>query len=295
MRTISVVVLTYNESHRLRPCLESVAGWADELIIVDGYSTDDTVALAREFTSLLYQSDLLGPDRPGGYSDQRNFALSKATGDWVFFLDADERVTPELREEIEARVLTGADEGHAVYLIRRLEHFFGVLSPYTHGQARQGRLLRRGFGNFDGRLVHESLVMDGTCGELSGYILHYSKDTVAQYVETMNRYTSLEAAELIQGETPLARTPWPAMRHAFLYRYIKMHGYREGTFGLLMCLMLTFYQYLIWAKHWEKCKDAGLIPAQTKAAGFGAALCSFVSGLWHGYGRFKNIATRKSA
>jgi glycosyltransferase involved in cell wall biosynthesis len=285
-RTLSVIIMTYNEAHRLPSCLESVA-WADDVIVVDGYSTDDTADVARKYTPHVYLSDLLGPKNPGGFSDQRNFGLSKATGDWVFFLDADERVTPELRAEIEARLLEGPEEGHSIYRLRRREHFFGVPSPYTHGESWLDRIVRRGAAVWDGRLVHEGLTYEGTRGDLLAYFLHYSKDTVAQYVETMNRYTSLEAEEAFKKGTPLARTPWRAMFHAFFYRYGHMRSYREGTFGLLMCLMLTFYQYLTWAKHWEQCKDAGLVPGQTSAGTFTRATAGAIGGLWRGLGRIK--------
>ena len=284
--TLSVIVLTYNEAHRVRACLESVA-WADEIVVVDGGSTDDTREIAREFTPHVHVSDLLGPDRPGGFSDQRNFALDQATGDWVFFLDADERATPELRAEVEARLLNGPDEGHAVYRVRRLEHFFGVLSPHTHGQSWLTRLIRRGGGRWDGRRVHEGVAHEGTQGDLHAYFLHYSKDTIAQYVETMNRYTSLEADELVRADRPLARSPWPSMIHAFLYRYTHLGSYREGTFGLLMCLMLTCYQYLVWAKHWEKCKDAGLVPGRTPPGALTTATAGLFGGLWRGLGQLK--------
>lgn len=285
-QTISIIVLTYNESHRIRPCLESVA-WADEIVVVDGYSTDGTADLARKYTPHVYLSDLLGPSKPGGYSDQRNFGLDKASGDWVFFLDADERVTLELQTEIERRLLGADDEGHCVYRVRRLEHFFGVASPYTHGQAWQNRLLRRGQGRYDGRLVHEGILYEGTRGDLLAYILHYSKDTVAQYVETMNRYTSLEAEELVRTGMPLARSPWREMTRAFLHRYIHMQSYREGTFGLLMSLMLTFYQYLVWAKHWEQCKNEGRVPGKTHAGPLASLTGGVLSGLWHGAGHLK--------
>lgn len=285
-RFLSVVILTYNEVHRLRPCLES-AVWADEIVVVDGGSTDGTVALAREFTPHVYVSGLLGPDKPGGFSDQRNFALDKSTGDWVFFVDADERITPELAAEIQARLLGDSDEGHAAYQVRRREHFFGVYSPYTHGQSWLDRLVQRGQGRWDGRLVHEGLLLDGTMGDLNGYLLHFSKDTVGQYVATMNRYTTLEAEELAKNKAPLAWSPWPGMVHAFFYRYCHMGSYREGAFGLLMSLMFAFYQYLCWAKHWELCKNAGLVPGESAPARRTALVSGALGSAWRGWGRAK--------
>ncbi len=288
-RKFSVIVLTYNEAHRLRPCLESVA-WANEIVVVDGGSTDNTQQIAREYTPHVHVSDLLGPDKPGGFSDQRNFGLERASGDWVFFLDADERATPELAEEIKRRLLDGLDEGHTVYRLRRREHFFGVYSPHTHGQSWMTRIVRRGGGKYDGRMVHEGLVYEGTLGDLQSEMLHFSKDTVAQYVSTMNRYTSLEAEEAARAGTPLARTPWRGMIHAFCYRYIHMGSYREGTFGLLMSLMLAFYSYLTWTKQWEICKNAGQIPGQSRPAWRTALTGGLLRGLWLGFGQAKKRA-----
>lgn len=289
MHTLSIIVLTYNEAQRLRPCLESVM-WANEIVVVDGGSTDGTAEIAREFTPHVYVSGLLGPDRPGGFSDQRNFALGKATGDWVFFLDADERVTPELRAEIEARLLDGPDEGHTAYRLRRREHFFGVYSPHTHGQSWMTRIIRQGQGKYDGRLVHEGLVYTGTLGDLHSEMLHFSKDTVAQYVSTMNRYTSLEAEEAAKNGVPLARTPWRGMAHAFCYRYIHMGSYREGTFGLLMSLMFAFYSYLSWTKHWEICKNEGLVSGESRPAWRTTLTGNLLRGLWLGFGQAKKRA-----
>lgn len=288
---LSVIILTYNEAARLKPCLESVA-WADEIIVVDAGSTDGTLELAQWFTPNVYISDLFGPDRPGGASDQRNFGIDQATGDWVFFLDADERVTAELAEEIRSQVLSKLDEGHAAYRLRRREHFFGVYTPYTHGQAWQTRLVRRGQGQYDGRLVHEGLALDGTLADLEGYVEHFSKDTVAQYVATMNRYTSLEAEELAKNQRPLPRTPWFGMIHAFCYRYIHMGSYREGTFGLLMSLMFAFYHYLTWSKHWELCKNKGLVPGASRPTWRTALAAGLLRGLWLGFGQAKEHTRR---
>ena len=285
-QTISVVVLTFNEAARIRPCLESVR-WADQIVVVDGHSTDETVSIAKEYTPNVFLSNLLGPENPGGFAAQRNFAIDKASGDWIFFLDADERVTPELEQGITMTILGDAEEGHDVYRIKRLEHFFGVASPYTHGESWHDRIVRRGAGRYDGRLVHETLAFDGSRGEVPGLLLHYSKDTVTQYVDTMNKYTSLEAQEMMSRGAPLPSNPWRSMMHAFFYRYFYLRSYREGTFGLLMCLMLTFYQYLTWAKYWELCKDSGRVPGTAPAAISTRVTGYALSSVWRGAGQLK--------
>ncbi len=290
-QTLTAIILTYNEAHRLRPCLESVR-WANEIVVVDSGSTDRTLEIAHEFTPHVHFSGLLGPDKPGGFSDQRNFGLAQATGEWVLFLDADERVTLELAKEIQGRILGNSPENHTAYRLRRREHFFGVYSPYTHGQAWQTRLLRRGSGAWDGRLVHEGLTHRGTLGDLQGYIQHFSKDTVAEYVTTMNKYTSLEAEEFSRSGGKLAPSPWPGMIRAFCYRYVHMKSYREGQLGLLMSLMFAFYCFLSWAKQWEVCKNSAPASTQTQPSRLTASVAGGLSLLWHGAGTIKRRSPR---
>jgi glycosyltransferase involved in cell wall biosynthesis len=283
---ISAIVLTYNEAKRVGPCLESLL-WADEILVIDGFSTDDTVSVAQCFTSLVYRSDLLGPDKPGGFSDQRNFAISRATGDWVLFVDADERVTPDLAGEIRT-VVSGIGPGDpSAFRMRRREHFFGVPTHYTQGPSWQTRLVRRDAGHWNSRAVHESLLVEGRIGDLSGFLQHYSKDSIAQYVETMNRYTALEAAEAFKKNQLPARSPIPAMLRNFLHRYIYLESYREGVFGLLMSLMFAVYTYLCWANHWELAKNAGIISAQTRPRWYTRLLAGAMRGCWRGAGFLK--------
>jgi (heptosyl)LPS beta-1,4-glucosyltransferase len=262
-RGISAIVLTFNEAKRLGPCLESLL-WADEIIVVDGFSTDDTVEIARSYTPLVYRSNLLGPDKPGGFSDQRNFAMDQASGDWILFIDADERVTPELAGEIRAVVNRNRPGDPGAFRMRRREHLFGVPTHYTHGPSWQTRMVRRNAGRWNARSVHETLHTEGEIADLNGVLLHFSKDSIAHYVETMNRYTSLEAAEAFKNNPLPARFPILAIFRSFFHRYVYLQSYREGTFGLLMSLMFAFYTYLTWAKHWEIAKNAGLIPGRSK-------------------------------
>ncbi len=288
---VSAIVLTFNEERRIESCLESLT-WADEIIVVDGFSTDSTCDLARRFTAHVYQSDLLGPKNPGGFSDQRNFAVSKATGDWLLFVDADERVTPELAAEIRRVTASTASADHAAYAMGRHEHFFGVLSPYTHGDGAQTRLLRRGRARWDGRLVHEGVVFEGLLGKLEHKLLHFSKDSVVDYVTTMNRYTTLEAQEAFKAGQPLARSPLPQMLRNFAHRYWHMGSYREGRFGLLMSVMFAVYAYLTWAKLWEFKVKAGEIPGQTKPSALTGSVGALIRGVWHATGSVKQSAKR---
>jgi len=276
---VSAVVLTFNESRRLRDCLESVR-WADEIVVVDGFSTDDTVAIAKEFTGKVLLSDRLGPGKPGGYSDQRNFALQNVTSPWAFFIDADERCTPELSEEIQKTVADQPPPDVTAYQIRRKEYFFGVHSPYTHGSGWLVRLLRTDRVRWNDRLVHEGIVTTGSVRQLQGMLLHYSKDSIADYLATQNRYTSLEAQELAKQHAILLRRPLFESFRTFCNMYVYKGAYREGAFGLIMSVFIGSYTFQTWAKHWESEMKAGRLPA-TKP-GFPAleALAAALRSVW---------------
>ena len=254
---IAAIILTFNEAARIRDCLESIR-WVDEIIVVDGFSTDATVSIAKEFTDKVLLSDRLGPQNPGGYSDQRNYALQNVTAPWAFFIDADERCTPELATEIRKAL---EDPAHDVtaYQVRRKEFFFGVHSPYTHGSGWLVRLLRTDGARWNDRLVHEGIVTSGIVRQLSGELLHYSKDSISDYLVTLNRYTTLEALELEKTKTPLSRRPLFESFRTFCNLYIYKGAYREGAFGLIMSIFRAGYTFEIWAKHWELEMKSGRI------------------------------------
>jgi glycosyltransferase involved in cell wall biosynthesis len=275
----AVVVLTYNEEKRLRDCLLSVA-WSSEIVVVDGYSTDGTVGVAREFTDRVLLSDRLGPKNPGGYAEQRNFALEQASEPWVFFLDADERFTPALAEELRQLFATGISDEICAFRVRRKEHYFGVCTPYTHGEAWQTRMVCKGRSRWDNRLVHEGLVLDGEVGSLEGYILHHSKDSIAGYLSTQNRYTSLEAEQAARDGEPLARSPWKGMIKTFLNLYIYKGSYREGAFGLIMSILFAHYNFLCWAKRWEIEMKAGKLPSDRPRSTGVEFIASILHRIW---------------
>jgi glycosyltransferase involved in cell wall biosynthesis len=254
--TLAVVVLTYNEAGRIRRCLESVA-WCGEIVIVDGHSTDSTVAIARDFTDKIYLSDLLGPKNPGGFAAQRNFALDQVAAEWVFFLDADEQFTPELAAEVRQILAGEVPADVSAFQMRRREHFFGVFTPYTHGEGWLTRLMRRSAACWDGRLVHEGLRTEGRTASLQGHLLHFSKDSIADYLATQNRYTTLEAEQAVLEGRKLPRSPLFGMVRTFLNVYVYKGAYREGAFGLVMSLCFAHYTFLCWAKQWEIEMKAG--------------------------------------
>jgi glycosyltransferase involved in cell wall biosynthesis len=244
--SLSVVIITLNEEANLRRTLASVA-WADEIVIVDSGSTDGTREVAESFRAKFFVEPWKG------FAAQKNSALARATGDWILSLDADEEVEPALAEEIRA-VLT-ASPSVAGFRIPRKNFFLGRW--IRHGGFYPDpklRLFRRGAGQFEKRLVHEDLQVDGTTASLKRNLLHNAYPTIKDYLEHMNRYSSLgaemAAAKRTRGFSFIDIVIRP--RLTFLYYYFLRLGFLDGREGLL--LHLYHAQYVSWkyAKAWER-------------------------------------------
>lgn len=244
MTRLSVAVITWNEEERLRACLESVA-WADEIVVVDAESTDKTVALAREFTDRIWV-------RPWpGFAVQKNFALDQATGEWILSLDADERVTPELRAEIQ-RVLA-ADGPADGYALPRKNLFWGAW--VRHGGLYpdwQLRLFRRGRGRFVERAVHESIQVRGRVTRLAQPLLHESYRSLEEFIHRSNRYSTLAAEQWLAsgrrvGSLDLIARPFGRFASMYLLR----GGFLDGWRGLLLAILYAHYVFLRTAKALE--------------------------------------------
>ena len=245
MAKISVITLALNEERNIRECLQSVS-WADQLIVVDSGSTDNTVRLAREFTS-----DILEVQWKG-YGATRNEALTHATGDWILWLDADERVTPELVEEIRAR-LSDNDSNIAGYDVSRRAYFLGKWIKHCGWYpSRVVRVFRRTHGRFSENNVHEQLRLNGAVGHLRHDLLHYTDPDLHHYFLKFNRYTSLAAKDLYAAGRRcslydvLVRPPF-----TFVRMYALRAGFLDGMQGLILCVVSMAYVFVKYAKLWE--------------------------------------------
>lgn len=237
---LSVIVITHNESARLRACLESVA-FAGELVVVDSGSTDDTVALARSLGARVSQT----ADWPG-FGPQKNRALELATGTWVLSIDADERVTPQLREQIEAAVAAGEFDAYSVG--RRSSYCGQYMNHSGWYPDRVVRLVRRGKARFSDALVHETLQVRGPVGRLEGDLLHESYADLETVLDKVNRYSTAGAESLrregVQGSLgkALGHGLW-----AFLRTYLFRRGFLDGRLGFALAISnaeATYYRYL---------------------------------------------------
>lgn len=252
-QTLSVAIIARDEARYIGDALASVAALADELLVVlDPRTTDATATIAEQHGALVrYQ-------RFVSFSQQRNHALRVCRSDWVLFLDADERVLPELAAELRA-VLAQPDPACAGYWLPRHNLYFG--RPLCGGgwyPDRQLRLLRRDRAHYDEtRLVHEFADLDGAAGELSGHLLHINIETWAELHEKQRRYALAEAQTLARSGV---RARW---RNLVLQplreinrRFVTWHGYRDGLLGLVLALAMGYYELLkyIHLKGLERCR-----------------------------------------
>lgn len=252
MNALAVVVMTYNEAAHIEACLASVA-FAPLRVVWDSFSTDDTVARARAVGAEVQQRAF------DNFAAQRNAALDALQGRarWVLFVDADERVTPELAQAVQ-QVVAQDDNAVAGYRIPRHNHIFGKV---TRGAGwypdYQTRLLRVGRARYDPtRKVHEVVILDGEEGTLAAHFTHYNYQSVAQFHAKQRKYTAYDAQILYeQGVRPKPHNfILQPLRH-FRWRYVTLKGYREGWHGLRLCAFMAWYEwrkYALLARLWRE-------------------------------------------
>lgn len=240
---LSIVVLTLNEAKHVRACLESALPFADELVVFDSYSVDATCEIAREAGARVMQRAF------DDYPSQRNAALEAAGGDWVFFLDADERATAGVGKEI--RAVTGrADPDHTapvLFWIPRKNYIFGKWIRHTGWSPDyQPRLLRRGNARFDPkRPVHELVIADGGEAFLREPLLHFNYDSLGQFLAKQAVYTRFEAQMLLaEGTRPKRRGLLGQPLREFGRRFVTLEGYKDGGHGLLLSALMAYYAFI---------------------------------------------------
>lgn len=234
--TIEAVVLTYNERANLPDCLRSLL-WADSLMVLDSGSQDGTQEVARALGARVVEHPF------ANFASQRNAALEAAEDDWVFFVDADERSTPELAAEIREAV-----EGPAAgWWVPRDNYLFGRLTRYAGWYPDyQLRLLRRGRASYDPtRPVHETVLLDGEQAWLRNCLVHYNYASVGQFIAKQGRYARLEATALAAQGTPRRlRSLLSRPVREFRRRFVQLEGYRMGLHGLLLSGLTAYYSGL---------------------------------------------------
>ena len=248
MNNISAVIITKNEENNIGQCIDALL-WADEIVVVDAFSSDRTVEICKKYTKKIFTNDFID------FSSQKNYALSKSANDWILFVDADEKITPELREEISA---LRADDCEGYYIPRKNMIFGRYMKYGGHQRDLQLRLFRKSRSHFEGP-VHERAVVDGRVKPLHGYIEHYSTKSLSDYCKKLNYYTGMEAK--MMAEEGMKFSAFQALAKPagkFIYQYIIQQGFRDGREGFIYYSLSAFYIFLKQIKLWSIC-DAGRI------------------------------------
>ncbi|AEB08816.1 glycosyltransferase family 2 protein [Desulfobacca acetoxidans] len=251
---LSVTVITHNEEANIVDCLES-ASWANEIVVLDSDSTDRTVLWAKQFTDRVYSVPW------HGFGKNKNQAIDEARMEWIFVLDADERITPALRREIQ-EILKGDGPADG-YRVPRRNHFCGRFIRHLGWYPDYSiRLFRKANGRFIEREVHESVEINGSVGTLREPMLHYTYRTISDFVLRMDRYSTLAAQELLkQDKKPhFGELVWRPF-FTFLSLYALKKGFLEGRAGYTLAFLYSTYNFLKYYKfrelHEQRAKDGG--------------------------------------
>lgn len=247
MSTISAVVLTKNEGNNIQDCLESLR-WCDEIIVVDDYSKDKTIAIVKKSGAKIYERKL-----NNDFASQRNFGLEKAKSDWVLFIDADERVSKALAQEILHSIKKWEGLLIGFYFYRRDFMWGRELKHGEAGCAKLLRLARKGAGKWK-RAVHETWDISGNIGtfhEYDGVIKHYPHPTLREFVADIERYSTIHAQENYkEGKiSNIFKIIWyPKLK--FFQNYFLKLGFLDGPQGFMVAMLMSFHSYLAWSKLW---------------------------------------------
>jgi glycosyltransferase involved in cell wall biosynthesis len=242
MEKLSVIIITYNEESNIKDCIESVK-WADEIIIVDSNSTDKTIELAKKYTDKIYTlSNSL-------YAESKNFALDKTANDWILSIDADERVTGELKEEI-INLLSSPAPLNA-YFINRKSYFInkfikhcGWYPDYVLRLFKKSAVIR-----FSDSKVHEKALYKGGKGKLKSLLLHYTDKTFEHYWKKMNNYSTYSAEELFAKKKKVSKIDI-ILRPAFTFfkMYFLKLGILDGYTGFILCVLSGVHVFSKYSK-----------------------------------------------
>ncbi|OGU70318.1 MAG: hypothetical protein A2V93_11470 [Ignavibacteria bacterium RBG_16_34_14] len=243
MKNISAIVITKNEERNIEQCLKSIS-WADEIIVVDSESEDKTVELVKKFTDKVFIK------KWEGYVPQKKYALNLVSYEWVFNIDADERISSELKEEIINKEPDSLDG----FFIRRKNYFFGKeITTCGWNKDFQLRLFKRTKTELLERSVDEGFKVNGKIGILKNVIVHNTFSSFHNYLKKVNEYTTLRAEEVYKSKNKV--TAFTIISHAvsaFLRYYISLKGFKDGMHGLIISFVYSVSNMLTYVKIWEK-------------------------------------------
>ncbi|MEW6102610.1 MAG: glycosyltransferase family 2 protein [bacterium] len=254
MNPISCIIITYNEEGSIKDCLESIK-WVDEIIVVDSGSSDKTIEIAKEYTDKVFHKEWMG------YGKQKEYARQMASLNWVLSIDADERISEKLKDEILKSgvwsLKSGVKKEDAYYIPRKL-FFLGKLLRFGGCSDKQIRLFRKEKAKFSDDIIHEKVIVDGKIGRLKNPIFHYSYKNILDYFERFNKYSTLEAEKIVRSQG--VRGSGGQRSNIlfvfqvflcfidFLKRYIFKLGMLDGIQGFLWALFSSFHRLVKYAK-----------------------------------------------
>ena len=240
---ISAIIISGNEEENIRDCLESIK-WCDEIILVDSESKDKTVEIAKEYTDKIFVKKWVG------FAEQKRYSLEQASSEWVISIDADERVSSELKNEIEK--LLESESQFDGYKIPRENYFLNkAIKSCGWYPDYQLRLFKKSKTKVTDRKVHEGFVVDGKVGKLDNVLIHYTHQKISETINKINHYSTLEAQEKYDKKKV---KPSQIIIHplaAFLNHFISRRGYKDGVHGLMISLIHAMTNMLTYMKLWE--------------------------------------------
>jgi glycosyltransferase involved in cell wall biosynthesis len=250
---LTALIPTFNEEAVIRDCLESVR-WADELFVVDSFSDDRTLEIAREYGARVIQHEYVNS------AAQKNWAIPQSSHSWVLLVDADERVTPGLRDEIRSILEQGPR--HDGYWIHRANHFLGKRMKHCGWETdRVIRLFRRDVARYEEKEVHAEIELPGALPVLVHPLLHYSFRSFSQYWRKMQLYSDWGASQMFKEGK---RAGWVSIGLRPLQRFVKMYlirlGFLDGIHGLVLSMLGAFAVFLKYARLWELGLSHGRAP-----------------------------------
>jgi len=245
---VSVVIVTKDEETNIEDALRSAAG-AQEIVVVDSFSSDRTVEICRRYTDKVFQHAW------PGYARQKQIGVDYAQGPWVLILDADERITPELRDEM-ARTLQNTD--YDGFSMPRRNYFLGRWIKHSGWWPdRTLRLFKKDRGGLEDRDVHEKVVVNGRVGQLAAPLEHYSYRNVSDYIRKMEVYSTLAAQEIRKKGRPGVFSLFVRPFFTFFKMYVLRRGFLDGVHGLVLAVLYGYYTFLKYARAWEQHEKTG--------------------------------------
>ena len=248
MDKLSILIPAFNNEEIITDCLES-AKWADEIFVVDSFSTDRTLEICKQYTNKVIQHEYINS------ATQKNWAIPQMSHPWVMVLDTDERITPELREEIQG--ILKDNKGYVGFRIRRINSFFGKqMNGCGWDKDWVLRIFKKDLGRYLDREVHADVVIKGKIGELENCLIHNSYTSMEQYVNKFQRYTSWLSLEL---QKKGVKVKWYHILFRPIWRFFKMYilqrGFTQGIRGLILSWLGMMSVFMKYAKLWDKQRD----------------------------------------